>query len=58
MSKGTVQFLLSCLFSLGKILGGKRGECRDMEEAASATVLWSAKPEIFYRAKTMFYKLM
>lgn len=45
------------LFSLGKILGGKRGECHDMKKPASATVMRSAKAEMFYRGETMFYKL-
>lgn len=57
MSKGTVQVLLSCLFPLGKILGEKRAECQDRKKPASATVMWSAKAEILYRGKTMFYKL-
>lgn len=49
MSKGTVQFLLTRLFSLGKIFGGKWEERHDMKKAASATVPWSAKSEVFYR---------
>lgn len=57
MSKGTVQFLLTRLFSLGKIFGGKWGESHDMKKAALATVPWTAKSEMFYRGKTMFYKL-
>jgi len=54
MSKGTVQFLLARLFSLGKIFGGKWGERHDTKTAASATVPWSSKAKMFYRGKTMF----
>lgn len=52
MSKGTVQFLLTRLFSVGKIFGGKWGEHHDMKKAASATVLWLVTPEMFQRGKT------